>query len=131
MTWRSLSFAVLLCLSLGCSGGPDYGRPVAVQGKITQGGQPVSGAIVTFHAMSDLPAELRTRTATTSAEGAYQIQDVYPAEYKVMIHPMADPNVDPGAAPAVPDAGPLAKYGDESELRANVSAEKTTFDFEL
>jgi hypothetical protein len=116
----------------GCGGG-SLGTPTDVTGKVTQNGQPLADVQVTFHALEGLPAEHRTRTAQTDSEGLYKLTEVYPAEYQVTIaKPVDYSDVDPAEVAAeMPANDPLAKYGDESPLRANVSPDKSTFDFQL
>ncbi len=126
-------FTLVVALVAGCGGGPDLGTPVTVTGVIQQGGKPLSDATVTFHALADLPAAERTRTAKTDAQGAYTLEKVYPTEYKVMIQKFGAAAADPGMAPADGGASstPLALYGDESNLRAKVNADQKTFPFSL
>ena len=61
------------------------------------------------------------------------MEQVYPAEYRVTVEKFPDAGADPAEAPAnaVKKSDPLAKYGENSELSAKVSPEKTTFDFPL
>ena len=124
---------LVVSLVAGCSRGPNLGTPVTVTGVIEQGGKPLSDATVTFHALADLPAAERTRTAKTDAQGAYTLEKVYPTEYKVMIQKFGAAAADPGMAPADGGASstPLAMYGDESSLRAKVSAEQKTFPYSI
>ena len=133
---RGIVRSVLLLFSVavlsGCGGGgEDYGTPVTVTGNLKMDGQPLADAQVTFTAMEGLPGELRSRMATTDAQGNYKLDEVYPAEYRVMVQKFA---YDPAQAPAdggVAQKDPLALYGAESSLRAQVSDEKTEFPFEL
>jgi hypothetical protein len=123
---------ILFLLMLGCGGGPDLGKPLTVQGKITLDGKPQDKITVAFIALGGLPAEHKSKSSATNAEGKYTFEKVYAAEYMVTLQDSAAPKVDPAMAPAEPkDASPLAKYSGDSPLRAKVSADKTTFDFEL
>ena len=125
-------FPILLCLVLGCSGGPKLGKPVTVQGKVTLNGKPQDKITVGFIALGGIPADHKTKTAETNAEGKYSIDKVYPAEYMVTLQDASSTKVDPALATAVPtNTSPLAKYGGDSPLRAQVAAGKTTFDFDV
>lgn len=121
-----------ICASLqGC--GSEHGSPVDVSGKITNGAEPVANAQVTFHSLNtEIPAVDRTKTAQTDAQGAYSISGLYPSEYMVRVEKPLPANQDPGMAPAESATDdPLAKFGADSPLRANVAEDKTTFDFDL
>jgi hypothetical protein len=127
---RAAAGMLLLSSLWGC--GEDFGTPVTITGKITQQGQPVADAQVTFHAVSGLPAAHRTRITRTDSTGAYTLKEVYPAEYQVMVEKPMETPADPGAAPAVPPENPLSKYGPESPLRAQVGPDQPTeLPFEL
>jgi hypothetical protein len=107
---------------------------VDVSGKITMGSEPVADAQVTYHSLNnEIPAAERTKTARTDAQGAYSVSGLYPSEYVVRVEKPLPANQDPGMAAAEPVAAddPLAKFGADSPLRANVSEEQTSFDFDL
>ena len=119
----------------GC-GGPDLGEAQQVSGKITLDGKPLADATVTFFALSGIPAEHRSKSGTTDAQGSYTVADVYPAEYQVLVmvtSPGAEAagEIDPGSLPAEGPADPLAAYSTNSPLGAKVEPGKTSFDFEL
>lgn len=122
---------ILLFLIVGCSG-QNLGKPANVQGKITLSGKPQDKVTVSFIAIGGLPAEHKTKTGTTNAEGQYTIKQVYPAEYMVTLQDASPPILDPAKAPAEPtNTSPFAKYGGDSPLRALVAEGKTTFDFDV
>jgi hypothetical protein len=104
---------------------------VTVSGKITQGGEPVADADVTFQSQrTEIPAASRTRIGKTDAQGAFSIGDVYPGDYEVWV---VKTQLNPEMAPAVPveATDPLAKFGPgSSPLKATVG-DKTEFSFEL
>lgn len=128
---NGLGLVLVACGASGC--GADFGTPVAVSGKITDGSEAVGSANVSFYALNkELPAEHRTRNAVTDAQGSYSLSDVYPGEYQVMISKSQSAE-EIAMAPAEPSAGtdPFAKFGPESPLRATVSADTTTFNFDL
>ncbi len=97
------------------------------------GADPVADAQVTFHSVNnEIPAPDRTKTGRTDSQGAYALSDLYPSEYIVRVEQPLPTNQDPGTAPAeIVADDPLAKFGADSPLRANVSAEQTSFDFDL
>lgn len=127
---RTAGLCCALLLLSGC-GGEDYGTPVTVTGTIKVDSKPLADANVTFNAAEGLPADLRTRMAKTDAEGKYKLEDVYPAEYQVMVQKIAY-NIEEAPADAgVAAKDPLAAYGPESKLKAKVSPDETNFDFNL
>lgn len=114
----------------GCGKSVDLGSPVSVSGSVTLDGKPLAKAAVGFNAISKgLPAKYRYVSAFTDDGGNFTMERVYPAEYEVTLA-QEDPS-----APAIKDAAvsgnpKLAKYAGNSPLRANVSAESTTFKLE-
>ena len=124
----SLLLGLCALLACGCGGGEDLGDPVAVSGKVTLNGQPLSDALVSFTALSGLPAEYRSARTTTDSEGRYQFDSLYPAEYQVSIV-KDDPSAPQDAA--VPAPAPLAQYGPDSPLRAKIEEEKSDLNFDL
>ena len=113
-----VSYGVWLCLVggvlagavlAGCgSGGASGALPVT--GKVTKGGQPVSGAVVTFQPNA---ADGKAASGTTDDTGAYQLTTLVngdgalPGSYKVTIT-----KYPAGAAPTTPEAGKEAKPAD-------------------
>ncbi len=129
---HSARIVTVLLMTSGC--GEDFGSPADVSGTITLDGAPVSEAQITFYSLAgDLPPALRTRSGRTDAQGVYAIGEVYPAEYQVRVEKAAEYSTDPGKAPAVPTSAgdPLVKFGSESPLKARVSPDTASFDFEL
>lgn len=131
------SCALLAVLLVGC-GGPKLPEPVMVTGRVMQAGKPVTGATIGFSAIGpELPAKYRYAAGTTDDSGQFEIASVYPTEYMVSISkPAAAATAtavpsDAAAAPATTNARELAKYGDNSPLRAKVTAEETSFEFDL
>ena len=120
----------LVLFVLGC-GGEDYGDPVTVTGTVTLDSQPLADAEIVFNAIEGLPADLRARRGKTDAAGKYELTDVYPAEYKVMIQKYDYAIEEAPADAGVPAKNPLSAYGSESTLRATVSAEKVQWDYDL
>lgn len=72
-------------LLAGCGGGPNT---LPVTGKVTKGGQPVEGAIVSFHPQSP---EAKAATGTTDNSGTYKLttfvngDGAVPGSYKVTV----------------------------------------------
>lgn len=138
MTTRAVPFLVLCCtlmttsLFLGCGSDPTagLGDPVSVSGTVTLNGQPAAGVEVIFARQdSGAPPEYRNVSAITDASGAYSIETVFPAEYKVMIYERSAEQ-DENQMQAM-DVGPYEKYGMESPLTAKVGADMTEHNFEL
>lgn len=129
-----MAVAILTLLTgTGC-GGPDYGTPVTISGKVTSDGEPIPELTVIFHSSSNgLPADVRTRRATTDAQGAYQLEQVYPGEYTILFEKAVAAPEDPGMAPATMDdsAAPWLKYSGDNALTASVASSTTEVNFEL
>ena len=127
---RTTGLSCALFLLSGC-GGEDYGTPVTVTGIIKLDSKPLADANVTFNAPEGLPADLRTRMGKTDSQGKYELQEVYPAEYQVMVQKF-NYNVDEARADAgVSAKDPLAEYGPDSKLKIKVSPEETNYDLNL
>ncbi len=119
--------AVLVCCVAGC--GDEFGKPVAVTGKVTIGGKPVEKGRIIFSANDKkLPGELRNVATELKPDGTYLLDKVYVAEYTVMLE--STEAVD-ATKSAVPTVNPLTPYGPGSMLRAKVAADQTKFDFDL
>lgn len=131
--------AVLILIAIPgliCGCGDDttagLGDPVSISGKFTLDSKALADTEVEFYnSGGKTPAKYRRYTATTGADGAYQIAEIYPAEYTVSVIPKESSVIDEQGGASATATDPLAKYGAESPLRAAVSAEKTTFDFDL
>lgn len=140
MNWLRLTpiGCLWLCLLLAHSGcGP---RPVAVQGGVTLGGQPLDEAVIVF-----VPQESgRKQTGAPIVNGSYQIaadDGLLPGAYNVRI--IDDPPLSLGHDQSPAGQAALArrrklpeKYGQNSPLKVEIPAEKPaegalTFDFEL
>lgn len=125
-------FVFGLLASLGC-GGPSYGTPVKVTGKILVAGQPAKEVRVIFQSNDGkLPADKRFATATVGADGAFTMDTVYPSEYTVMLESAAPPPADPGSASAVPKSNlPVDENGAAKTVKITVPNEKNeyTIDF--
>ena len=119
-------------MGAGC-GGPDYGTPVSVSGKVTLDGEPLGELTVIFHNTSGLPAEFRTQRSTTDGQGVYNLPKVYPGEYRILFEKVAAAPEDPGMAPAEVSAtdASLLKYTGANAPTASVSATNTEVNFEL
>ncbi|MBC8352670.1 MAG: carboxypeptidase regulatory-like domain-containing protein [Planctomycetes bacterium] len=126
----SLSLLVLL-VSSGC-GGPGYGSSVKVTGTVTVDDKPLADASVTFHSTEGREAEFSNFTATTGGDGKYELADVYPGAYEVIVaegggesgEGMEDPGM--ASATAGQDLQPVA-----GELKTEVGSEDHTFDVKL
>lgn len=130
--WLAATVTVLL-FGIGC-GGPDYGDPVSVSGKVTSDGEPLTQLTVIFHSSSSgLPAEMRTQRATTDDQGVYRLEQVYPGDYTILFEKAAAAPENPGMAPAVMDdsASPWLKYSGDNALTASVTDSATDVNFEL
>jgi hypothetical protein len=102
-----LTFCLATGLLAGCTSGSS--GTIAVTGKVTKGGQPVSGAAVTFQPAAN---DGKAASGTTDASGAYTLttfvngDGALPGSYKVTITKF------PGSAAAAPEAGRVAKPED-------------------
>ena len=131
----TVGFGVLsVCALLVCSGcgGPSYGSPVKVSGTVTVDDKPLAGALVTLHSTEGREAEYATFTATSSADGKYEIEAVYPGAYEVIVaegggesgEGMEDPGM--ASATAGQDLQPAS-----GELKTQVGSEDHTYDVKL
>jgi hypothetical protein len=89
------SLGLAACVSLSCSGGRGEGL-VEATGKVTIGGQPAPGAVLTFHRQpgsTPPPASVATvvPTATVHEDGSFRVEShplgfgIAPGNYKVCI----------------------------------------------
>lgn len=121
-SWFVLALVVSV-VSLGCGRGPliDPSTAVTIHGTVTRGGKPFPLGEISFHSLSN-PERGMVFTSEMDSEGKYNIEGVPPGEYQVRIAlVMPEGSADPA----------LAKYHKDSPLRAQVSADKTAFDFDL
>jgi len=141
---RILSWIVLLLLTTNGCRDASVPELVPVGGTVTLDGKPLSGALVEFLPLGDIPGN--GGGGRTSAEGRYQLQTgqghhgIPAGEYKVVIIKLVMP--DGSDFPADSDVPPIdssaqqvlsARYSerDLTELRAIVAAETHTLDFAL
>ena len=125
-------FAVSLT-SLGCGEGAPDDRPDLglVQGSVTMGGKPLSGAMVTFS-----PEKGRPSAATTDSSGKYELTYVGDTKgaklgpHKVSITTVQEDSGEEGAATEAKEPIP-AKYNVATTLTAEVKDGPNTFDFKL
>jgi hypothetical protein len=94
-THHELALTLLACSSLACSGGRGEGLAEAV-GKVTSGGQPAPGAVLTFHRQpggAPPPASVATisPSATVQEDGSFRVESqpvgygIAPGNYKICI----------------------------------------------
>lgn len=130
----STTLAVLLG---GCGPREDHPETVPVQGKVTYAGKPVPRGTITFQ-----PDAGQAAVGEIQPDGSYRLgtfaQDdgAVPGHHKVtIIANTGDPTMIPGSSPGYVPPKDLVpkKYGqpDTSGLVADVSKEKTTYDFDL
>jgi hypothetical protein len=140
--WRANS--VWICLVLvGCSGAPPKADAYPVTGKVSAGGKPLAGYLITFVPST---AGNEASSATTDSNGAYTLATLdgrpgcVPGKYKVVIKPGAEATMaamknmkpgmsgPPGATSDVPPS-----YGDAatSPKEVEVKAEPNTIDITI
>jgi hypothetical protein len=131
--WIFVSLALIAATLAGCGSGKPEGV-AQVSGRVTLGGEPLSGAIVTF-----LPVQQGASTSLgrTDDEGRFtllyggDIEGAQVGQHRVTIttfsrgNPDADPP-RPASAEKVP-----AQYNRDTTLTADVVAGKNTIDFDL
>ncbi|MDB5390920.1 MAG: hypothetical protein JWM11_6566 [Planctomycetaceae bacterium] len=133
LTWmRMVVCTIMMSVAVGCGGVGSPGTPVAVKGKITFDGQPLANASIGFTAISkDIPVQYRYAASEIDSQGNYSIESVYPAEYMVSLNQGPDPDEEAKVVNAVAGNGKLGEYANNSPLRANVSADKTIWNFDV
>ena len=136
MIFRLMCLATLLCAVSGCGSEPAYTGPIRIPltGKVTIDGAPVGGGTISFiPTAKGNPAggEISNGTYTVSEEkGAnagphrVEIRWLKPTGEKVK-------DSDTGEMVDVFKESIPAKFNDQSELKAEISADKKTFDFDL
>jgi hypothetical protein len=127
------SFLALCCLGCGRNGYAELGL-IDVNGLVTLDGAPLSGAKVTFEG-----EDKRQAIGITDTQGRYEL--LYDSQtggatpgLKTVRVTTADLNFEGGGlAEGAPEAKERipARYNSASGLKAQVSAAKRTFDFEL
>lgn len=114
----ALGIALLLAASAGCGG---KGAVAKVSGKVTVGGQPVTGAMINFIS----PETGLAASDELDAGGAYDIQTgLTPGTYKVFVVPAsaADQPPMPGKPPPKPSESTVPpKY--RSDATSGLTAE--------
>ncbi|QDU16156.1 carboxypeptidase-like regulatory domain-containing protein [Gimesia maris] len=111
----------LLCLGCSEQKMADPSEAVEISGVVTLDGKPLSDAEVTF-----LPADgdplVGPALTITDNKGSYAMSVNAPRDYKITVDRMANGGPNPA----------LKEYqGAETSLKAGVSKENTSFDFEL
>lgn len=127
-------FAVVAAMLAGCGSGSRLEGVAPVSGRISLGGQPLAGAIVTF-----LPVQQGASTSLghTDDEGRFtllyggSIEGAQVGQHRVTITTFSrgNPDADP-PRPATPEKVP-AQYNRNTTLTADVVAGKNTIDFDL
>ena len=136
---RALALAAILSgLTGGCGPSAEsHPETVPVQGKVTYKGQPVPKGTITFQPDAGQPA-----TGEIQPDGSYRLgtfgqgDGAVPGHHRVMIIAnTADPTKIPGSSPGYVEPRDLVpkSYGqiDTSGLAADVTKDKTTYDFDL
>jgi hypothetical protein len=134
------ALALLGSVSMVGCGGSSYEGPTRypLTGKVTLDGEPVNGGSISF--LPEMPDSAEQRVTGGPIEnGAYSVpaeQGANSGKYRVEVRwpkPTGKKFKDSDTGEmldTVKEAVP-AKYNIQSELTADVSAEKTTFDFDL
>lgn len=133
--------ALLLAIGLlGCGGEPPYkgDKRYAVQGTVTFNGEPVNNGTIAFVGESGDPAKQFTGQGII-LDGKYSIEEgkgPNAGKYHVVIRwskPTGKTRKDPDTGEMVDVVKEVIpkKYNEVTELRADVSAASTTFDFKL
>lgn len=132
---RQLLGVLVVCVvtCVGC-GGPSYGTPVKVSGKVTVGGQPAKDVNIIFQAKENLPADKRTAQAEVNTDGTYEIASLYPADYEVFLQ--SSVSVEPKMAAAIPTtpaggALPVTETGAPVTKPVKVDAAKNDLNFDF
>jgi hypothetical protein len=126
--------AVAVSIAAGC--GKDNGR-LPLSGKVSWQGRPLENGSIVFvpaagHRGPKIGAEI--------VDGSYEIETergATPGVYRVEVwpdtgeHPHSPTDARPGTTTRNPVATIPAEYNSKSRLTAAVSAEQTTFNFEL
>jgi hypothetical protein len=137
MVIRFMALMLLALTMLGCGSGPAYqgSKRFALSGKVTLDGTPIDGGTISFiSATKGNPAGGPISAGTYSIseeqganEGSHRVQISWlkPTGAKVK------DNDDTGEMIDVVKEVVPEKYNTKSELKAEVSAERMTFDFDL
>jgi hypothetical protein len=133
----TMLFSLFLCVALSGCGGKNYEGPprFPLSGKVTVDGEPMKAGLISF-----VPQDKSGRIAGSPiTDGAYSIPEEKGAtagNYRVEIrwNKPTGRRVKDAHGEEIMDEmieGLPDKYHKNSELTAEVSAQKTTFDFEL
>jgi len=136
-----LAIAVLLGLGLvGCSGEPPYKgeKRYAVQGTVKYNDEPINNGVISFMGESTDPSK-QFPTSGIILDGKYSIEEnkgPNAGKYQVLINwskPTGTKRKDPDTGEMIDLTKEVIpkKYNETTELRADVSAGTTTFDFDL
>jgi hypothetical protein len=135
MTFRApaqVRWMILGCVLLPLAAcGPKLPPSVKISGNVTVDGKPGDKLELQFiNQTGGVPAEYRTKTASTDSAGKYEVKDIYPGKYNVLVG--KNPEVKEGQPIQATDTGPLAKYRSNSPLFIEVTLKgTTTFPLEL
>ncbi|MFM9964476.1 MAG: hypothetical protein ACKV2Q_25015 [Planctomycetaceae bacterium] len=136
MIVRLLSLATVMLSLTGCGGEPAYVGPkrIPLSGKVTLDGAPLSGGTISFLAIGKgNPAGGQITAGTYSIP---EEQGANAGSHRVEIRwskPTGEKvkDADTGGMIDVFKEAVPAKFNEQSELKAEVSADKKTFDFDL
>ncbi len=116
---------MLLCLSgWVCGCGSQTISTVGyleISGQVIRKGKPLPYAEVVFVPTRGKPTGAETLNAQSDKDGKFKLPLVPAGEYKVLVDVMVKGAADPA----------LQAYGAETPLRAEVSPEKTAFEFNI
>ena len=118
-----LNFVLFTLILVGCGSQAmvESGEPVEISGIVSLDGKPLSEAEVIFTS-ADGDSLVAPGMAMTDKKGKYTVTLDAPREYKINVDRMLNGGPHPG----------LKEYqGEGTTLKASVSKEKKSFDFEL
>jgi hypothetical protein len=132
--WLAMVLAACIGLTIaGCGGGSPQGR-LAISGQVTFEGQPLDQGSIQF---TPLDSESGISGGAIIQNGSYTIEaekGLAPGKYRVRIfsaEASGEAEEMPGMSEEAPKERIPAQYNVESTLEADVSGDKTTFDFKL
>ncbi len=105
-TRRTVASALAIVLIAGCNGGSPPSGSVA--GKVTIGGQPLTGGSIKFHATS-ADAKVKVSGGVIAADGSYSVPDAPIGACKVTIDTGVRSGDKAKASPAGPGADVMKK----------------------
>ncbi len=134
---RTLVWIAITCLAAGCAGRPyDGAVRLPVKGKVTLDGEPVDGGVISFIPQSDsqrptgnpvINGEFTVPEAQGANEGSYRVEILW---NKPTGKQYLDKDDTGQMINEVKQIIPK-KYNRESELIAEISKDKTEFQFDL